>query len=339
MKNVIAIMLSLLMVSTLALASAQNEADKKKEAAGKPASEQPIILTKDNTITLNNAFYGDTVANLAKEAKELDSRTESTDPIYLVLNSPGGSIDAGLELIEILSSLKRPVKTISIFSASMGFQTVQGLGERLVVRDGTLMSHKARGGFYGEFPGQLDSRYSYYLKRVNRMNEQAVARTNGKHTMKSYADLIENEFWCDGKDCVAEGFADRVVTAQCDKSLSGTKTVSEAKFIYMGHVIEFTSDYDLCPVNTNYLAWHILIDGEPLFKDNTKKDDKKAQDTTAGSSGPSMWSSYFGGYGSSYSSSSEEKKPALTAEQLFEIQQKAKKQQEDKQNRQVIKGY
>lgn len=338
MKNVIMILLSLFMVSSLAGASAQNEADKKAEVAGKKsASEQPIILTKDNTITLNNAFYGDTVANLAKEAKELDSRTESTDPIYLVLNSPGGSIDAGLELIEILSSLKRPVKTISIFSASMGFQTVQGLGERLVMRDGTLMSHKARGGFYGEFPGQLDSRYGYYLKRVNRMNEQAVSRTNGKHTLKSYADLIENEFWCDGKDCVSEGFADRVVTAQCDKSLSGTKTVSEAKFIYMGHVIEFTSDYDLCPVNTNYLAWHILIDGEPLFKDNTKKDDKKAQDT-ASSTSPSMWSSYLSGYGYS-SSSSEEKKPSLTAEQLFEIQQKAKKQQEDKQNRQVIKGY
>ncbi len=82
-----------------------------------------VILTKDNTIVMNKVFTGASVANLANQAKNLDASAPSADPIYLVINSPGGSIDAGIELIENLSSLNREVKTINLWSASMGFHT------------------------------------------------------------------------------------------------------------------------------------------------------------------------------------------------------------------------
>lgn len=332
------IVLGLLLSCSLTFASAANEEAKAKAAAAKNAPVS-VVLTKDNTLTLNNAFYGESVAALAKEAKEMDSRVDSTDPIYLVLNSPGGSIDAGLELRDVLLNLKRPVKTISIFSASMGFQTVQGLGERLITRDGTLMSHKAKGGFRGEFPGQLDSRYSYYLKRVTRMNEVAVARTNGKHSLKSYNDLIENEYWCDGQDCIDEGFADKIVSASCDKSLEGKKEVVEDSFMFRGHTIQFVSVYDLCPMNTNALKFTILVDGEPLFKEK-KQDTAKTAVTNDPYGSSNMFSnSYLYGYNSSYNSTTTDTSKSLNAEDIFEIQQKAEKYKEERSNRQVIKGY
>ena len=246
------------------------------------SSVKKVVLTKDNTIVMNDYFSGETVAQVTQKAKELDAKLASGDPLYLVLDSGGGSIDAGIELIENLNNLNRPVRTISLFSASMGFQTVQGVkGLRLITENGTLMSHKARGGFFGEFPGQLDSRYSHYLRRIQRLDKQVVSRTKGKHTEKSYANLIENEYWCDGSDCIAQGFADQVVNPACDQSLNGTHNRLYDRFIYMGHTIEIIDVMSDCPVITSALSWNVYIDGEPLFANSTdaltnppKKEDK-----------------------------------------------------------------
>jgi ATP-dependent Clp protease protease subunit len=279
-----------------------------------------VLLTKDNTISLNDAFYDISTSNVIKKANELDARVKSDDPIYLVINSPGGSIESGLELIENLSNIKRPIKTISLFSASMGFQTVQGLGERLIVKNGTLMAHKAKGGFYGEFPGQLDTRYNYYLKRVLRMDEIAVSRTAGKYTLKSFRALIEPEYWCDGQDCIDNGFADKIVKPSCDKSLEGTTTVSVFQEAIQGHTVELLADYDACPLNTQPLKYKILIDGTPMFVDSQKEEKKQLL--------------YFTNL--SLTDPTDKK---LSKEDLFEINKRVQRYIDIKKNREVIKGY
>lgn len=240
------------------------------------SAKTKVVLTKDNVITLNDVVTQDSVAKILLEIKTLDSRLPSGEPIYLVLNTPGGSIDAGVEMIERMANLNRKVHTISLFSASMGFQTVQGLGKRYITTDGTLMSHKARGGFSGEFPGQLDSRYSYYLKRVQRLDNKVVARTNGKHTAKTYASLIENEYWCDGQECVDQGFADAVVNATCDKSLDGTRK-DTYKFFFFGMKIILDLIGDACPLNTGIVDYDITVDGQKLFDKKTDADKEKSR--------------------------------------------------------------
>lgn len=307
---------------------------------------ESVILTKDNTIAINDAFDGHSVAQIAKQARELDSRTDSTDPIYLVINSPGGSIDDGLELISNLSGLRRPVKTISLFSASMGFQTVQALNERLVTSNGTLMSHRASGGFYGQFPGSLGTRYNYYLKRVMRMDANAVKRSNGKLTDKTYATLIQDEYWCDGQDCIDQGFADKIVTPSCDKSLTGKTTVSIYQALISGLVVEVMADYENCPLNTNVLKYVILVNGEPLFTDGVNLEElrkllgQKEKEESAKKEKSGLFSSIYSSF-DSYTSSSSIKSVAekLTKDELYEINQKVQELIKKKNNREVIKGY
>jgi len=242
-----------------------------------PSNGTPkVTLTKDNMLLLSTYIDEQSVAKTVKIAKEMDARLKSNEPMYFVLNSGGGSIDSGLEMIENLQSLNRPVHTITIFSASMAFHTVQGLGNRYILANGTLMTHKAKGGFEGEFPGQLDSRYGYYLKRIFRMDEQVVARTKGKHNKKSYADLYENEYWCDGQECIKQGFSDLVIKAQCDKSLDGTRDEVE-KLIFMGMPVEITLVFDKCPLNTGLLDVKVAINGEQLFSVDKEKPVQKTK--------------------------------------------------------------
>lgn len=272
------------------------------------AEVKKVVLTKDNVLIMNTYFDSESCAKVQAKAQELDARLESKEPMYLLIDSGGGSIEAGIELIQNLKNLNRPVHTITLFSASMGFQTVQGLGERLMTASGTLMSHKARGGFYGEFPGQLDSRYQHYLRRVQNLDAQVVSRTSGKHSTKSYAALIENEYWCDGSDCIKQGLADAIVAPSCDKSLEGTRIEAE-KIIFRGIPIELQFTMSNCPLVTGVLDFNVAIDGEPLFK---KTDDKKTYRYTGN---------------------------ALTTEQITELNTQIQQRVTERSSRKPVKSY
>lgn len=213
-----------------------------------------LVLTKDNTISLNEVVDDTSASEVLIKAQQLDSKLKSNEPLYLVLYTPGGSIQAGLELITGLKALNRPVHTVTIFAASMGFQTVQGLGTRYILPFGTLMAHKARGAFQGEFPGQIDSRYAYWLQRLNELDKIAVARSNGKQTEASFRSLYENEHWVDGAKAVSEGLADEVVSVHCDQSLAGTQ---DDVINFMGFSFGVTTAQ--CPTISGILGVKVMI--------------------------------------------------------------------------------
>ena len=225
-------------------------------------SNQPeknvITLSKNNLVVLNDVVTGESVATLMQQAKEIDAkpsvvghflRRKPPGPIYLYLFTPGGSIQAGLELLEGLKGLRRPVNTITAFSASMGFQIAQNLGERDILQSGVMMSHMAAGGAEGYFNGteasQLRRRLGLWESRIKEMDEHTVARTNGKQTMESYLKAYSPELWLTGTQSVDQGYADKIVAVRCDESLNG----------YSGHqamTMFGPINYDLsdCPLNT-----------------------------------------------------------------------------------------
>jgi ATP-dependent protease ClpP protease subunit len=221
-------------------------------------SELPVLkLTKDNTAVLFGVIDSTSVSDVMQQIQKLDSSLKSGYPINLVMYTPGGYIQDGLELNEYLKSVNRPINTVTIFAASMGFQIVQNLKNRYILQNGVLMSHKAAGGFEGEFGdgnSQIDSRYGLWMARILEMDQQTVKRTKGKQTLKSYRAAYQNELWLTGNQAVAGGYADRVVAATCDKSLSGQRT-QRLEFMGMG----INVNYSECPLNTNPLSIEIEI--------------------------------------------------------------------------------
>lgn len=216
-----------------------------------------LKLTKDNTAILFGVVDSTTTSDVMQQIQKLDSSLKSGYPINLVMYTPGGSIQDGLELIEYLKSVNRPINTITIFSASMGFQIVQSLGKRYILENGVLMSHKAKGGFEGEFGdgnSQIDSRYGLWMSRIAELDNQTVKRTSGKQTMKSYRAAYQNELWLTGTQSVKGGYADQVVSVTCAKDLNGTRSQPVEVF-----GLTFNLLFSECPMNTNLLGVEVEV--------------------------------------------------------------------------------
>lgn len=225
------------------------------EAESKDGS---VLLTSQNVLVLDSEVSDSSVSKVMQDALKLDSALPAGKPLYLVMSTPGGSVDSGLALMTMLKGLNRPVHTITIFAASMGFQIAQGLDDRLITPDGTLMSHRAKGGIQGEFGGQagsqLDNRIKMLSDLIQQMDNKTVARTKGKKTLKQYQAEYENELWLLSEKAVADGYADKVVVPKCDKSLSGTK---EGEASFLGVRIAYT--VSKCPLVRGVLEMKVSV--------------------------------------------------------------------------------
>lgn len=144
-------------------------------------------------------------------------------PIYLYLNSPGGSIYHGLRFITFAKSI-RNLHTITEFSASMAAAIAQGLpGKRYVVETGVFMFHRARGGFQGQFEdGELESRLNLWKKIVRNMESMQAKRIG--ITLKEYKKRRVNEWWVYGDDNVKQNTADDMAEVRCTPDLIKQET-------------------------------------------------------------------------------------------------------------------
>lgn len=206
-----------------------------------------IPLTTDNVVVLRGVVDAESVVKVKKQLLELNSQLKNGYPIYLFLFTPGGGIQDGLELIEFIKGLNRPVHTISAFSASMGFQLVQHLGERYVLNYGILMSHPPRGGAEGEFgqdDSQLDNRLGLWVRRVKMMDELTVKRTKGKQTYDSYTRSYQKELWMNGPEAVQRGYADALASVSCSDGLKN-KVVEDIIDLF---IVRVKVKYSGCPM-------------------------------------------------------------------------------------------
>jgi ATP-dependent protease ClpP protease subunit len=222
-----------------------------------------ILLTSSNTVFLDQEFSLESTNEVVAKVQAMSPFTTK----YLVLISPGGSVVAGLDMIDNLRGISKNIHTITIFSASMAFATVQSLGTRYITKHGVLMSHRARGGMQGQFPnGELESRLNFWNKRINDLDQETVNRTKGIMTLEQYQKLIANELWCEGANCVKLGLADRVVDVKCAQSLLGTfeKTL---KFEFLGKSITLVVKRSSCPLIQGYELIDAKVQGS-VYKRN-----------------------------------------------------------------------
>ena len=138
---------------------------------------------------------------------------ESDKPIQMFINSPGGSVMAGLAIIDVMQHIKAPVFTIVTgMAASMGAAILSAgeKGHRMALPNATIMLHQVSAGEGGNIQ---DMRVGMeFTEKLNTRLMTMIAK-NCKKTLKQLEKDTVRDKWLFADEALAYGIVDEVVQA------------------------------------------------------------------------------------------------------------------------------
>ena len=170
-------------------------------------------LLKDRIIFLG-APIDDVFANLIIAQLLFLEAEDPEKDINLYVNSPGGSVTAGLGIYDTMQYVKPPINTICLGqAASMGalLLTAGAKGKRYALPNARVMIHQPLGGFQGQAT-EIDIHAKEILKIRERLNE-IMAKHTGQPIEKISHDT-ERDYFMSAEEAKKYGLIDEVITRQ-----------------------------------------------------------------------------------------------------------------------------
>jgi len=167
-------------------------------------------LLMDRIIFLGTPVNDDVANMIIAQLLFLEADNPGRD-IHLYINSPGGSVSAGLAIYDTMQFLKSPVNTICMgLAASMGaFLLAAGAhGKRSALPNSRIMIHQPSGGASGTASDiEIQAREIIYLRA--KMNE-LMAKHTGRPLEQIERDVDRDRFMS-GEEAKAYGIIDQVI--------------------------------------------------------------------------------------------------------------------------------
>jgi ATP-dependent Clp protease protease subunit len=177
-------------------------------------------LLKDRIVFLGSVV-GDEVANLiTAQLLFLESEDPERD-IYFYINSPGGSVTAGLAIYDTMQYVRPDISTVCLGqAASMGALLLAAgqKGKRYALPHSRIMIHQPLGGFQGQA-----SDVEIHAKEILRMREE-LGSILVKHTGQSLKRIerdTDRDLFMTGKQALEYGLVDEVITNRLDVKTKG----------------------------------------------------------------------------------------------------------------------
>ncbi|MFB2923331.1 ATP-dependent Clp protease proteolytic subunit [Aerosakkonema funiforme] len=140
----------------------------------------------------------------------MDSDDQSKD-IYIYINSPGGSVTAGLAIYDTMQHVKSPIVTICVgLAASMGsFLLAAGTkGKRLALPHSRIMIHQPSGGTRGQATDiEIEAKE---ILRIRRQLNDIYAQKTGQPLQKIEKDM-DRDFFMSAQEAKEYGLIDKVI--------------------------------------------------------------------------------------------------------------------------------
>lgn len=167
-------------------------------------------LLKDRIIFLSGEIE-DNMANLAVAQMIFLEAEDPDKDIFLYINSPGGSVTAGMAIFDTMQYIKSDVSTICIgLAASMAaFLLAAGTkGKRKVLPNSEVMIHQPSGGTHGQAT-DIAIHAEHIIKTKKKMNMILAERT-GQPVEKVEADTERDNFMS-AEEALAYGLIDEII--------------------------------------------------------------------------------------------------------------------------------
>jgi len=184
-------------------------------------------LLKDRIIFLG-APIDDVFANLIIAQLLFLEAEDPEKDINLYVNSPGGSVTAGLGIYDTMQYVKPPINTICLGqAASMGalLLTAGAKGKRYALPNARVMIHQPLGGFQGQAT-EIDIHAREILKIRERLND-IMAKHTGQPIEKISHDT-ERDYFMSAEEAKKYGLIDEVISRQT-KGLKSVESGDTAK--------------------------------------------------------------------------------------------------------------
>ena len=171
-------------------------------------------LLKDRIIMLTGQVEDGMANSIIAQLLFLDAQ-DSTKDIYLYINTPGGSVSAGLAIVATMNFIKSDVQTIVMgIAASMGTIIASSgtKGKRFMLPHAEYMIHQPMGGTGGGTQQTDMAIAAEHLLKTRRTLEKILAENSGQSMEKVHADA-ERDNWMTAQETLDYGFIDEIMEA------------------------------------------------------------------------------------------------------------------------------
>jgi ATP-dependent Clp protease, protease subunit len=139
-------------------------------------------------------------------------------PVQMYINSPGGSVTAGLAIYDTMRYIKPDVHTLVLGQAcSMGALLLAGGDKRIALPNARIMIHQPSGGFEGT-AADMFLQTKEILRLRERLNQILAHHT--KQSVSEIEKVMERDHWMDAEEGRKFGIIDEIVVSREDSSKS-----------------------------------------------------------------------------------------------------------------------
>jgi ATP-dependent Clp protease protease subunit len=181
-----------------------------QSARGERAYDIYSRLLKDRIIFLGDAIHDDMANTIIAQLLFLESEDPDRE-VSVYINSPGGSVTAGLAIYDTMQYIKPDVATICMGQcASMGALLLASgtKGKRYALPHSRVMIHQPMGGVQGQAT-DIDIQAKELLKMKETVHQILVEHTG--QSIKKIRQDTERDFFMSGEEALKYGIVDRII--------------------------------------------------------------------------------------------------------------------------------